>query len=81
MLILQIIDYISNQGIAFILKKMFFIRIFRFLLRLFAVLASVVVLVSGYLFFLSLSSRERDEEDIEDKQDQGAEEEEDVISD
>ena len=81
MLILQIIDYISNQGIAFILKKMFFIRIFRFLLRLFAVLASAVVLVSGYLFFLSLSSRERDEEDIEDKQDQGAEEEEDVISD
>lgn len=56
---------------------MLFVRIFRLLLRLLASLASAVVLVSGYLFFLNLSSRGRENEafgEFVDEEDSGEEE-------
>ena len=58
--------------------KMIFIRILRLLIRLLASLASAVVLVSGYLFFLSLSSKGRDGEGFEEESDEEAEEDNDL---
>lgn len=52
------------------LIKMFFFRILRLLIRLLASLASAVVLVSGYLFFLSLSSKDRDGEGFGEESDE-----------
>jgi len=61
----------------FFLRKMLFVRILRLLLRLLASLASAVVLVSGYLFFLSLSSRAREDEGLDEVPDEETEEEDD----
>jgi hypothetical protein len=54
-------------------KKMLLFRLFKLILRFLASLASAVVLVSGYLFFLSLSSGSEESEGSDDAADSEAE--------
>lgn len=51
-----------------LIKGIFTSRILRFLFRLVASLASAVLVVSGYLFFLSVNERHK-EDDIPDSTD------------
>ncbi len=45
-----------------LLNKMFKSRAFKILLRVIASLASAIAVISGLLFFLSLSSKEKEDE-------------------
>jgi len=52
-----------------IIKGIFTSRILRLLFRLITSLASAVLVVSGYLFFLSVNERNRDDDNIESSED------------